>query len=152
LRSCGPLAYFDNERTKQVLYALDDHVWSTKITDLDESVDFANLETEKLFSKLKSHKLSRKDRHNYDASRTSKLVITSVRVGGHDANPTNTTVSSASSVRVYLLVRANISSDVLGLFMASLRIKDGPLSLFLKNMIINLSLTSGMMFRLLQKH
>jgi hypothetical protein len=26
LCSCGPLAYFDNERAKQFLYALDDHV------------------------------------------------------------------------------------------------------------------------------
>jgi hypothetical protein len=26
LRSCGPLAYFDNECAKQLLYALDDHV------------------------------------------------------------------------------------------------------------------------------
>jgi hypothetical protein len=107
LRSCGPLAYFDNERTKQLLYALDDHVWSTKINDLEESVDFANLETEKLFSKLKSHKLSRKDRHNYDASRTSKLVITSVRVGGHDANPTNTTVSSTFEFVLSSLVVAS---------------------------------------------
>jgi hypothetical protein len=27
LRSCGPLAYSDNERAKQLLYALDDHIW-----------------------------------------------------------------------------------------------------------------------------
>jgi hypothetical protein len=27
LYSCDPLAYFDNERAKQLLYALDDHVW-----------------------------------------------------------------------------------------------------------------------------
>jgi hypothetical protein len=27
LRSCGPLAYSDNERAKQLLYALDDSVW-----------------------------------------------------------------------------------------------------------------------------
>jgi hypothetical protein len=26
LRSCGPLAYSDNARAKQLLYALDDHV------------------------------------------------------------------------------------------------------------------------------
>jgi hypothetical protein len=26
LRSCGPLAYFDNERAKQLLYALDDSI------------------------------------------------------------------------------------------------------------------------------
>jgi hypothetical protein len=26
LRSCGPLAYSDNERAKQLLYALDDHM------------------------------------------------------------------------------------------------------------------------------
>jgi hypothetical protein len=66
-----------------------------KITALEESADFATLDTEKWFSKLKSHELSRKDRPNHDASRTSKTFITSARVGGHDANPTNTIVSSA---------------------------------------------------------
>jgi hypothetical protein len=89
LRSCGPLAYSDNERVKQLLYALDDHVWGKKITALEESVDFATLDTEKLFSKLKSHELSHKGRSNRDASLTSKASITSARVGGHDANPTN---------------------------------------------------------------
>jgi hypothetical protein len=52
LRSCGPLAYSDNERTKQLLYALDDSIWGIKITALDESADFTTLDTEKLFSKL----------------------------------------------------------------------------------------------------
>jgi hypothetical protein len=66
-----------------------------KITALEESADFATLNTEKLFSKLKSHELSRKDHPNHDASLSSKALITSARVGGHDANPTNTTVSSA---------------------------------------------------------
>jgi hypothetical protein len=47
LRSCGPLAYSDNERAKQLLYALDDSVWGMKITALEESVDFAILDTEK---------------------------------------------------------------------------------------------------------
>jgi hypothetical protein len=47
LRACGPLAYTDNERAKQLLYALDDHVWGMKITVLKESVDFASLDTEK---------------------------------------------------------------------------------------------------------
>jgi hypothetical protein len=28
LRSCGPLAYSDNEHAKQLLYALDDSVWA----------------------------------------------------------------------------------------------------------------------------
>jgi hypothetical protein len=28
LRSCGPLAYSDNERVKQLLYTLDDSVWT----------------------------------------------------------------------------------------------------------------------------
>jgi hypothetical protein len=60
LRSCGPLAYSDNERAKQLLYALDDYVWGMKIIALEESADFATLDTEKLFSKLKSHELSRK--------------------------------------------------------------------------------------------
>jgi hypothetical protein len=65
-----------------------------KITALQESADFATLDIEKLFSKLKSHKLSRKGRPNHNASLISKALITSARIGGHDANPT-TTVSSA---------------------------------------------------------
>jgi hypothetical protein len=77
------------------LYALDDSVWGIKITALEESIDFATLDTEKLFSKLKSHELSRKGRPNHDASLTSKAFVTSTRVGGHVANPTNTTDSSA---------------------------------------------------------
>jgi hypothetical protein len=52
------------------------------------------IDTEKLFSKLKYHELSRKGHPNHDASLSSKALITSARVGGHDANPTNT-VSSA---------------------------------------------------------
>jgi hypothetical protein len=95
LRSCGPLAYSDNERAKQLLYALDDSVWGIKITALEEFADFIILDTEKLFSKLKSHELSRKGRPNHDASLTSKAFATSTRVGGHVANPTNTTDSSA---------------------------------------------------------
>jgi hypothetical protein len=94
LCSYGPLTYYDNERAKQLLYALDDHVWGIKITTLEEYVDFATLDIEKLFSKLKSHELSRKGHLNHDASLSSKALITSARVGGHDANPTNTTVSS----------------------------------------------------------
>jgi hypothetical protein len=61
---------------------------------LEESVDFATLDTEKLFNKLKSHELSRKCCPNHDASHTSKPFVTSARVGGHNANPTNTTISS----------------------------------------------------------
>jgi hypothetical protein len=95
LRSCGPLAYSDNERAKQLLYTLDDSVWGMKIIGFEEYADFATLDTEKLFSKLKSHELFRKDRPNHDASFSSNVLITSARVGGHDANPTNTTVSSA---------------------------------------------------------
>jgi hypothetical protein len=66
-----------------------------KITALEESADFATLDTEKLFNKLKSHELSRKGRPNHDASLTSKAFVTSTHVGGHVANPTNTTESSA---------------------------------------------------------
>jgi hypothetical protein len=46
LRSCGHLAYSDNECAKQLLYALDDHVWGMKITALEESADFTTLDTE----------------------------------------------------------------------------------------------------------
>jgi hypothetical protein len=66
-----------------------------KITALEESADFATLDTEKLFSKLKSHELSRKGHPNHDASLISKDFVTSTRVGGHIANPTNTTDSFA---------------------------------------------------------
>jgi hypothetical protein len=90
LRACGPLAYTDNECAKQLLYALDDHVWGMKITAFEGSADFSTLDTEKLFSKLKSHLLSYKGHPNHDASFTSKALITSARVGGHDINPTNT--------------------------------------------------------------
>jgi hypothetical protein len=94
LCSCGPLAYSDKECAKQLLYALDDHIWGMKTTTLEESADFATIDTEKLFSKLKSHELSRKGHPNSDASLTSNAFITCARIGGHDANPTNTTVSS----------------------------------------------------------
>jgi hypothetical protein len=73
-----------------LLYALDDSVWGMKITALEESADFATLDTEKLFSKLKSHELSRKDRPNHDAFFSSKALITGAHVGGHVDNPTNT--------------------------------------------------------------
>jgi hypothetical protein len=65
-----------------------------KISTLGGSTDFATLDIENLFSKLKSHELSREGHPNHDASLTSKCLITTACVGGHDANPTNT-VSSA---------------------------------------------------------
>jgi hypothetical protein len=107
LRSCDPLAYSDNERAKQLFYALDDSVWGMKITALEESADFATLDIEKLFSKLKSHELSRKGHPNYDTSLSSNALITSARVGGHDANPTNTTVSSILEFTMSPLVAAS---------------------------------------------
>jgi hypothetical protein len=97
LRSCGPLAYSDNECAKQLLYALDDHVWGIKITILEEPANFATLDIENLFSKLKSHELSMKGHPNHDASLTSKVFITSTRVGGHDVNPTTTVSSTLES-------------------------------------------------------
>jgi hypothetical protein len=78
-----------------------------KITALEESVDFAILDTEKLFSKLKSHKLSRKSHPNRDGSFSSKALITGARVGGHVANPTNTTDSSALEFALYSLCAAS---------------------------------------------
>jgi hypothetical protein len=78
-----------------------------KITALEESTDFATLDTEKLFSKLKSHELSGNSRPNHDASLSSKALITSARVVGHDANPTNTTVSSALEFALFSLATAS---------------------------------------------
>jgi hypothetical protein len=65
-----------------------------KITTLEESADFATLDTEKLFSKLKSYELSRKGHQNHDASLTSKVLITSACVGSQDSNPTTTVLSA----------------------------------------------------------
>jgi hypothetical protein len=58
-----------------------------KITALVESTDFANPDTAKFFTKLKSHELSREDHPNHDACFTNKTFVTSTRVGGHVANP-----------------------------------------------------------------
>jgi hypothetical protein len=107
LRSCGPLAYSDNERAKQLYYALDDSVSDINITALEKFVDFATLDTEKLFSKLKSHELSRKGHPNHDISLSSKVLITSAHVGDHDANPTNNTVSYALEFFLSSLVAAS---------------------------------------------
>jgi hypothetical protein len=108
LRLCDPLAYSNNERANQLLYVLDDHVWGMKITILEESADFTTLDTDKLFSKLKSHKLSRKGCPNHDASLNSKAFITSTRVDGHVTNPTNTTDSSSLE---FILSSLSTASD-----------------------------------------
>jgi hypothetical protein len=78
-----------------------------KITALEESADFATLDTKKLFSKLKSHELSRKGLTYHDASLTRRALITSTHVGGHYANPTNTTISSTLEFAVSSLVAAS---------------------------------------------
>jgi hypothetical protein len=52
LRPYDPLAYTDNEHAKQLLYALDDHVWGMKITTLEESADFATLDIENCLASL----------------------------------------------------------------------------------------------------
>jgi hypothetical protein len=78
-----------------------------KITALEEFADFATLDTENLFSKHKSHELFIKGCPNHDASLTSKAFITSARVGGHDANPTNTTISSALEFALSSLAAAS---------------------------------------------
>jgi hypothetical protein len=78
-----------------------------KITALEKSADFATLDTEKLFSKLKSHELSRKGHPNHDASLTSKAFVTSTRVGGHAANPTNTADPSALEFALSSLAAAS---------------------------------------------
>jgi hypothetical protein len=43
---------------------------------------------------LKSHELSRKGHLNYDASLSSKALITSAHVGSYDDNPINTISST----------------------------------------------------------
>jgi hypothetical protein len=89
------------DRVAHLETTLDDSVWGIKITALEESANFATLDSEKLVSKLKSHELCRKGRLNHDASLTSKAFATSV--GGHVANSTNTTDSSALEFTLSLL-------------------------------------------------
>jgi hypothetical protein len=91
-----------------LLYALDDYVWGMKITALEDSADFATLDTEKLFSKLKSYELSRKGHPNHDVSLTSKAFVTTTHVGGHVANRTNTTNSSALEFALSSLSAASV--------------------------------------------
>jgi hypothetical protein len=78
-----------------------------EITALEESADFAILDNEKLFSKLKSYELSKKGRPNHDASLTSKSFVTSTLVGGHVANLTNTINSSAFEFALSFLCTAS---------------------------------------------
>jgi hypothetical protein len=78
-----------------------------KITALEGSADFATLDTEKLFNKLKSNELSRQGRPNHDASFSSKSLITSTHVGGHDANRTNTISHSLEFALSSLVVASN---------------------------------------------
>jgi hypothetical protein len=59
-----------------------------------------------LFTKLKSHELSYKGHPNHDASFTSKPLITSACVGGHDTNRTNT-ISDSLEFTLSSLVAAS---------------------------------------------
>jgi hypothetical protein len=81
-----------------------------KITALEESANFGTLDIEKLFSKLKSHELFRKGRPNHDTSLSSKALITSVHVGGYDANPTNIIVSLALEFTLSIWLQLLMSS------------------------------------------
>jgi hypothetical protein len=56
----------------------------------------------------------------------------------------------ASFARAYLIAMLNISFDILRFSIVSLRIREESMSPFLKNMMIDLSSTSGIMFLLLQ--
>jgi hypothetical protein len=57
---------------------------------------------------LKTHELSRKGCPNSDASLTRKDFITRAHIGGHDVNPTNTTVSFALKFTLSSLVAASV--------------------------------------------
>jgi hypothetical protein len=78
-----------------------------KIIALEESADFTALDTEKMFSKLKSHELSSKGHLNHNTSLTSKTFVTNTRVGGHVANRTSTTDASALEFTLSSLVAAS---------------------------------------------
>jgi hypothetical protein len=81
--------------------------WLGHSLSLEESVDFATLDKENLFSKLKSQELSRKGRPNHDSSLTSKSLITCTHVSGHDANPTSTVSSALEFALSFLAVASD---------------------------------------------
>jgi hypothetical protein len=78
-----------------------------KITALEEFADFATLDTKNcLASSNLMNCLGKVIRIMMLLS--SKALITSARVGGHDANPINTTVSSALQFTLSSLVAASV--------------------------------------------
>ncbi|GJN13656.1 hypothetical protein PR202_gb00386 [Eleusine coracana subsp. coracana] len=83
LRACGNLVYNDNDRAKQLLYSLDENVWGVKIAALEETDEFNTLNYEQLYSKLKSHELSRKSRPNLAIPASSMALLSSSQKGDH---------------------------------------------------------------------
>ncbi|GJN24312.1 hypothetical protein PR202_gb12048 [Eleusine coracana subsp. coracana] len=83
LRACGTLVYNDNDRAKQLLYSLDENVWGVKIAALEETADFNTLNYEQLYSKLKSHELSRKSRPNLAIPASSMALLSSSQKVSH---------------------------------------------------------------------
>jgi hypothetical protein len=86
LRSCGALAYSENEMAKQLLYSLDESVWGIKIAAIEETADFATLDCDALFSKLKSHELSKQSRPNYDNALPSSSRALMSKSSANDDN------------------------------------------------------------------
>jgi hypothetical protein len=71
--------------------------------------------------------LSRKGHPNHDASFTSKALITSAHIGGHDANPTNTMSPSLEFVLSSLAVASgeqyeSIPDDEIALLVRKFRV------------------------------
>ena len=95
LRACDDLAYSDNEMAKQLLFSLNDKIWGVKISALEEIADFDTLDCDALFSKLKSHELSKKSRpyHDNDMPSSSRALVSKSHIGDDDncfaANPSH---------------------------------------------------------------
>ena len=62
---------------KQLLYSLDDKIWGIKISALEEIADFDILDCDSLFSKFKSHELSKKSHpcHDNDMPSSSRAWV-----------------------------------------------------------------------------
>ncbi|GJN25601.1 hypothetical protein PR202_gb13448 [Eleusine coracana subsp. coracana] len=111
LRACGTLVYNDNHRAKQLLYLLDENVWGVKIAALEETADFNTFNCEQLYSKLKSHELSRKSRPNLAIPASSMALLSSSQKVSHSDASYGTNPSFDQSSLEFALSSLVAASD-----------------------------------------
>ena len=111
LRACGNLVYNDNDRAKKLLYSLDENVWGVKIAALEETIEFNTLNYEQLYSKLKSHELSRKSHPNIAIPAASMALHSSSQKVSHSDASFGTNPSFDKSSLEFALSSLVATSD-----------------------------------------